>query len=94
MDIVNYISQQRKFISSEAYKNMHSVLQKNYEHYRKTDFLLDDMISALKKDKKNTGSALSLILPVGDSVEIKKVEVLADNLFYDQCSQFLDQIRK
>ena len=48
------------------------------------------MLSALKKDKKNTAQNLVLILPVGKNAEIKKVELIFDKAFIMQCQTFFE----
>ena len=53
---------------------MHSILFKNYKNFRHVKFSVEDMIEALKKDKKNTSTNLKLILPVGEKAEIKKLK--------------------
>ena len=72
---------------------MHSILFKNYKNFRHVKFSVEDMIEALKKDKKNTSTNLKLILPVGEKAEIKKIEVTPDQLFINQCSEFLNDFR-
>ena len=48
------------------------------------------MLSALKKDKKNTAENLVLILPVGENADIKKVELNLDKNFIKQCQKFIE----
>jgi 3-dehydroquinate synthase len=93
MDLANYISMKREFISKTNYQRMQTILRKNYIDYLNTPISLEGMLAALKKDKKNTSSRLVLILPFGEKVEIKKVEVLADNNFISQCESFFQELR-
>ena len=94
MDLANYISMKRGFISKTDYQRMQTILRKNYIDYLNTPISLEGMLAALKKDKKNTSSMLVLILPFGEKVEIKKVEVLADNNFISQCESFFTGIKQ
>jgi hypothetical protein len=41
------------------------------------------------KDKKNVANQLRLILPVGENVEMRIVEVAPDEIFQHQCQEFL-----
>ena len=68
------------------------IIYKNYIDYLDTEIPLDLLISALKKDKKNTVENLMLILPVGDLASVEKVAVKADVAFESQCKRYLDEI--
>jgi len=94
MDMANYISMKRDFISIQNYQRMQVVLRKNYLDYLNILIPLEAMLDALRKDKKNTSSRLVLILPFGEKIEIKKVEVLADDNFISQCESFFAGIKK
>lgn len=93
MDMANRIAVLRGLISEENYLRMHSVLRKNYAPFVKHVIPLDDMLSALLKDKKNTTSKLVLIFPVGDDAEIQRIEVAPDEAFKKQCEQFLNEMK-
>ena len=71
---------------------MRDVLRKNYEGYLNISISLKGMIEALKKDKKNTSSRLSLILPYGDNVVIKKFEISLNQEFISQCNSFFEEV--
>ena len=90
MDLANYIASQRQLVSGAFYKKMHETLLKNYRDFKHIHFSIDDMLNALKKDKKNTAENLVLILPVGENADIKKVELNLDKNFIKQCQKFIE----
>lgn len=92
MDMANRISVLRGLIPIEHFNRMHTVLRKNYEAFSKVQINLEDIISALKKDKKNTTTQLALIFPVGEFANIQKVNVFLDDVFCSQCQTFLDEL--
>lgn len=92
MDMANRIAAMRGLLTEQHYLRMHTVLRKNYAPYAKTDIPLEDMLSALMKDKKNTSSKLVLIFPVGDNAAIQRVEVAPDEIFRSQCQQFISEM--
>ena len=92
MDMANRISSWRGSLPEEHYVRMHDVLRKNYLDYIDVNIPLDLLISALKKDKKNTVENLMLILPVGEQASVEIVAVKADELFVSQCKRYLDEI--
>lgn len=92
MDMANRIAVLRGLLSGHDYLRMHPVLRKNYVPFAKTDIPLDDMLSALMKDKKNTSSKLVLIFPVGEDATIQRVEVAPDEIFRSQCQQFISEM--
>lgn len=89
MDMANRIAAWRNILPAAHYIRMHGVLSKNYEDYKSYPIPLDKLISALKKDKKNTAAKLVLIMPAGEDAVIGKVEVTADKEFIEQCENFL-----
>jgi len=92
MDMANYISRERGMLSNEHYKRMQPILIKNYKNYSNTSIAVDSMLSALKKDKKNTSTMLGLIFPVGNDAEIQRVQIPPDDIFIAQCEQFLSEM--
>ena len=92
MDMANHISVSQGLISEKSCKLMHNVLQKNYEDFRNVSIPTEKMLTALKKDKKNTDKELTLILPTGESAEIKRIKVVPDERFRNQCDHFIKQI--
>lgn len=92
MDMANRIASLRGLVAEQHYQRMHPVLRKNYAPYAKTAIPLEDMLSALLKDKKNTSSKLVLIFPVGENAAIQRVEVASDETFHKQCQQFISEM--
>jgi 3-dehydroquinate synthase len=92
MDMANRISAWRGSLTEGHYERMHVVLQKNYKDYLGVQIPLEPLISALKKDKKNTVESLMLILPIGEQASVERVAVKADELFVSQCKRYLDEI--
>lgn len=92
MDMANRIAALRGLIPMQHYQRMHPVLHKNYKSFAKTPIALNDILSALMKDKKNTSSRLVLIFPVGDNSAIQREEVVSDEIFRNQCQQFISEM--
>ena len=92
MDMASRISAWRGSLTEDHYERMHVVLQKNYKDYLGVQIPLKPLISALKKDKKNTVESLMLILPIGEQALVERVAVKADELFISQCKRYLDEI--
>jgi len=94
MDLANRISSWRGLTSEEDYLRMHSVLAKNYRNYASFTIPSEKFFPALMKDKKNTSDKLVLILPVGTSCNIEKVEVAIGDSIESQSIQFLGELSK
>ena len=92
MDMANYIAAERSLIPREHYRRMHSTLHRNYADFAQVPIPIDAMFSALMKDKKNTSTALGLILPVGQNASIQRVMVVPDEAFRSQCVSFLAEM--
>ena len=65
MDISNYFSYMLGYITLDEYLEMKSVLSKIYKVKELPIIKVDDMITSLKKDKKNVRDKLGLILTRG-----------------------------
>ena len=63
MDIANYFAANIGVSTQEHFERMHSVMDKNCTSYRHVKIDTQLLISALKKDKKNSATQLRLILP-------------------------------
>ena len=82
IDLANYISMNKGFISIEEFDKMHKFLVKNITAFRITDSNIDLFIKALSKDKKNKNNLLGCILPKGVGI-VEKVFVEMDTDFKD-----------
>lgn len=94
MDIANRVAVQRGVTSADNCQRMTSVLKKNYAQYSDTYISHEKMITALQRDKKNTATQLTLIMPHGDDAEIEKCTVDLDDAFRRQLSVALEEIRQ
>ncbi len=92
MDIANRIAVLRDLLPESHYRRMHGVLRATYAAFAATPVPVDCMLSALMKDKKNTSTRLVLIVPVGETAAIERVEVAPDQAFRAQCEQCLREI--
>ena len=63
MDIANYFSVDIGVSTQEHFERMHPVMDKNCASYRHVKINTELLVSALKKDKKNSATQLRLILP-------------------------------
>ena len=82
MDVANRFAYLEKLITQEQFTEMRFALYANYLDYIKTPIRINDVFAALTKDKKNTGSKINLILPVGNALEKRGFE--NNNAFWDQ----------
>jgi len=65
MDMANYISWKKGYISKEKILSAHKVFKTIWEGYSIDSINLDDLVSAMGKDKKNENGNLGLILTKG-----------------------------
>ncbi|MDH4467881.1 MAG: hypothetical protein QE271_07475 [Bacteriovoracaceae bacterium] len=93
MDMANYQSMMMGRISKDIFLNWHEGLKKNYRNYLSFPIPIDSFMSAIAKDKKNVGAALSLIL-VRNQGKIEKVQVPNDSIFRANCINFFNEIFK
>ena len=89
MNMANNIAVQNGLLPPRHRDRMKRIMYKNYLDFREYYIPVDDLLSALANDKKNTGKDLTLILPVGENAEIKRVKVPLDDKFKDICGSFL-----
>jgi 3-dehydroquinate synthase len=88
VDMANYVSVKTKRMSARHYQRMHPTLAANYSGFEKTQVPFDSFMNALAKDKKNTGSSLSLILPDQDA-RVERVQCANDAHFQEICAEYL-----
>jgi 3-dehydroquinate synthase len=89
MDIANFVAVQRGLLPPSHFDRMHPVLSRTYASFRNTHIPERAVLEALLKDKKNTSSALGLILAVGPEATVQRVFVPPDDAFRAQVQQFL-----
>ena len=93
MHVACSISVAQGFLTQEHATRMQCVLAKNFSTYASTVIPVDQVLSALLKDKKNSSTELGLILPIGKNVEIQKIMIKPDLLFQDQCTEALAALK-
>ena len=74
MDIANVLACDEGLITNERYQELHEVLYPIYKDHMNIRFNISDVFAAMSKDKKNTGSKINLILPVGNKIEKRGFE--------------------
>jgi 3-dehydroquinate synthase len=92
MDIANYVAVRLGRTGPEHYARMHATLAANYAGFERTVVPLDPFFAALARDKKNTASALRLILPDAES-RVGIVTCVNDDAFRRYCAQYLEEER-
>lgn len=65
MDVANYLSEKFGYISGELRQTIRKLLEKNWERVELGSIEVGDFINALKKDKKNIGLEVKVILTRG-----------------------------
>ena len=88
MDMANHVAAARGLMPEYHRVRMHTILRKNYDGFARTPIPIDEMLAALRKDKKNMNTMLGLILPVGDRAEIRPVQMELDEGFRSECAEF------
>lgn len=63
MDMANYTAVRLSLMGKGHYERMHPTLAANYAGFERVEIPLDAFLAAIDKDKKNTDTKLSLILP-------------------------------
>ena len=86
MDMANFVAM-RCYGYDAAHGRMHATLRENYRGFENQVVPLDRFLTAIGKDKKNTGNDLTLILPTAEG-SITKVVRPADEAFCKACSDY------
>ena len=89
MDIANFISVKLGYISEEVRLHIRELLEQIWKDTPIPDFSLDRFISALRRDKKNVGNELRLILNKGIG-NIQKVAIPVDERFVGWIQQYFE----
>lgn len=84
MDVANAVSVARGLTPTLHYTRMHGCLQALYREYSSLRVSLDEVVQALMADKKNTTSALGLILPIGPDARIERQLIERDETLLAQ----------
>lgn len=65
-DMANWVAYRLGLASAETFHRMHPVLSANYTGFENQDISASNFLAALRKDKKNVGDRLKLVLPGRD----------------------------
>lgn len=84
MDAANAVSVARGLTPPAHFARMHPLLRSLYNEYRGVRISLDDVLAAMMSDKKNTSSALGLILPIGPTAAIERRLIERDDTLITQ----------
>ncbi len=90
LDIANFVSEKLKLTSAGYFERAHPTLRKNYQEFYGVELPVKQIIDALGRDKKNTASALVLILR-DKAGKLSKTEVLPDKSFEMALSGFISE---
>jgi len=88
MDVANQFSYQENLITESQLSKMREILLTNYKEYTNVPINVADVFSALLKDKKNTGTKINLVLPVGTKILKRGFE--NTNLFWSKIQTALE----
>ncbi|MBI9033213.1 MAG: hypothetical protein JEZ03_01965 [Bacteroidales bacterium] len=86
MDIANFISVKKGYLKDEVRQEMRKVLKEIWKDYSIKDLSIEGFKSALRKDKKNTGKDLRVILNKGYGyvfLESMQMDDFLEDLFMD-----------
>ena len=96
MDMANFVSYKLGFAENEFYSEANQLLRNFWGDdeikHKMTTLLsnyLNDLVEGLKKDKKNTGENLTLILSKGFG-KMFKTEVASDEKFMDILKEYAE----
>ena len=88
MDMANFVAAELGFSSADQFKRMHSVLQRNSAGFASVDIRREPLMTALRRDKKNTATHLRLVLPDTNG-HIGMVSVAPDTKLEDAVDSYL-----
>ena len=92
MDMANNVAAALGRTTQAQADRMHPTLAANYAGFEDYDIPADAMLAAIAKDKKNSATALRLVLPDDDG-KIALTEQVADDAFRAACADFLSSGR-
>ena len=91
MDMANALSDLENNTGNTHFEKYHNKLYSLYNDFSSFDLNVDNLISAIKKDKKNKGQDVNIIIPYGD--ELRKTKRIADNTFKERCNLIIKKLR-
>lgn len=81
-------SLKQNFISQEINQLAQNLFNKNLSNFNKYNINFEAFIGAIRKDKKNVGHNVSLIIPKNNDFKIEKYEVPTDSHFIQFCKNY------
>ncbi|NQU34177.1 MAG: 3-dehydroquinate synthase [Bacteroidetes bacterium] len=87
MDMANYLSVDMGLVKDSVRREIRSILENIWKGFPLADIDVDTFIQALRKDKKNVGNQLGLILNKGYG-QIFKQLIDVDKIFVDRIRQY------
>jgi 3-dehydroquinate synthase len=91
MDIANYISMQLGYLDGHAFTDMHDMLLKNMPSFSIDEENISDYLTALSRDKKNTGRGLTCIFASGYG-SVRKVKIQLDEKLRDVIVEYFRKV--
>jgi len=92
MDMANFVASRLAITGTGHYERMHGILRENSKDFDNCEIYEDTFMSAIAKDKKNTGTHLKVVLPGPDGrISVHLLE--NDSAFRELCCQFIQQGR-
>jgi 3-dehydroquinate synthase len=88
MDMANFVAAGLGITSGAHYTRMHPTLAKNYRGVEGLSIPLEPLLAALRNDKKNIDSQLTLVLPDREG-RIGLVSCANDRRFQELCAAYL-----
>ena len=88
MDMANWTAAALGLSTWDHFDRMHGALARNFRGFARVDIPLDRLLSAMGKDKKNTGGQLVLILPDREG-RVGITTVNNDETFARHCADYL-----
>lgn len=92
VDMANFFSWQFGFIQEKDFFRGHRLLKKNYRGFENKKIPMESFFASLKKDKKNIGADLSLVLTRGTG-DVFRGRFPMDEKFCLLSERFLTEIR-
>ena len=92
MDMANYTAWRLGLADRRVYEEIHPVLSANFTGFEHADISLDALLAGLRKDKKNIGDDVMLILPREPGGLIRHRHSDAGQL-RDICDEYLTSLR-
>ena len=88
MDVANFVANKQEAIDLSAYKNMHQLLVLNYQDFLNHPIDFNLFKAGIKKDKKNIGTEITIIIPKNSACEIGKYSIEGNEYFFSLCHSF------